>query len=160
MNKRRKIASLGAALAVMLVLGGTAVQAQLVPPPRGTPVPPPRPRAAPAVPPPLAEPATPQQRERWLLERGGTIGDIAAETRGATIVLGGRNVQLPPDSYVDGVVTHVTCGPVRPCPETPFYNIVRGRSRINVEVRSGRIISEHTAPGEDGAFAFLKEALR
>ena len=101
-----------------------------------------------------------QYRQRLLQQGGGRIYDIRDETRGKRITLGGKSVQLPPDAYVDGIVTDSLCAGIRTDCEVPFYNIRRGSSLINVGERSGRVISEHLAPGEERAFDFLKEALR
>lgn len=99
-----------------------------------------------------------QHRQGLLRER--RVRDIRAETQGKPIKLGNKTVQLPPDTYVEGVVTHVMCGGTPAQCETPFYNIRRGRSLINVTVHSGRILSDHPATGEEQAFEFLKRALR
>lgn len=154
----------GAALAAAasVQVGHPVGQAQGLPPPKGTPAP-----VRPAAFPKPAEPRRPgeteeQYRQRALREAnpGGRTYNLAAETRGKAIDVGGRKVQLPPDAYVEGLVTNVLCVPERACPETPFYNIRQGKSLINVAARSGRVISEHVAPGEELAFEFLKEALR
>jgi len=103
-----------------------------------------------------------QYRQRVLdaAKSGGQTFDYARDTRGKPITVGAKTVQLPPDAYVEGITTNVLCVANRPCPETPFYTVRRGGSWINVAVRSGTILAEQTAPGEDHVFDFLKEALR
>lgn len=103
-----------------------------------------------------------QYRERVLdaAKPGHRTGDYARDTRGKPITVGGRTVALPADAYVEGLTTNVLCVPERPCPETPFYTIRRGKSWLNVAVRSGKILAEGPALGEEGAFNSLKEAFR
>jgi hypothetical protein len=68
-------------------------------------------------------------------------------------------VKLPPDAYIAAHIIEIfDCG--NPCPETPIYEIRRGASFLAISERSGRIITERIAPGESGAFDFLKEALK
>jgi hypothetical protein len=67
-------------------------------------------------------------------------------------------VPFPPDAY-DGIVVDVLCaGPG--CPELPLYSIRRGNSSTTVNPKTGALGPEVLAPGEEGAFTFLKEALR
>ncbi len=101
-----------------------------------------------------------RQRVPQAAASGGRPYNIAQETRGVAIIVAGKTVQLPPDAYVEAIVTGVTCGSARSCAETPGYVIGRGHSRIGVAMDSGRILSETTAPGEESFFTFLKEALR
>ena len=165
MKRRRLAAIAGLTLPLVAATGSAAAIRAQAPPPvtvRQTHIgemgrPPPGP---PTAVPTLAGETPEQYRQRLLREGGGKVYDIREETRGKPVTLGGKTVQLPPDAYVDGMVTHVLCGGSPEACETPFYNIRRGRSLINVTVRTGRILSEHIAPGEEGAFDFLKEALR
>jgi hypothetical protein len=103
-----------------------------------------------------------QYRQRVLdtAKSGGQTFDFARDTRGKPIAVGEKTIQLPPDAYVEGMTTNALCVANRPCPETPFYTLRRGGSWINVVVRSGAILAEQTAPGEERVFDFLKEALR
>lgn len=79
------------------------------------------------------------------------------ETAGSVVTLGGRSVQLPPDAYVTGEVTHNNCLP-GPCPETPALIIRRGNSTIYVGIRSGLVddSASQVIPGEAHLFEFLK----
>lgn len=104
-----------------------------------------------------------QLRNRHLAENGARIVNSAQATRGKPITIAGRTVQLPPDAYVAGVASHVSCmypsDPVK-CPKPPHYEIVRGNSSMWIATTSGQIISENLAPGDARAFDFIREALR
>jgi hypothetical protein len=89
-----------------------------------------------------------------------TVVSIADSTRGKPIVIAGKPVLLPPDTYVEAWRTDVVCVEGQLCPETPDYIIVRGNSRISVGAAAGRINYEQVAPGHERAFDFLTEALR
>jgi hypothetical protein len=106
-----------------------------------------RPPRAPDEPPGPAEP----RRE---------IHSSGPATRGAVIHVAGREVQLPPDAFIERSVAAVLCGGGLPCPETPFYILRRGNSTVSVSLRSGARFDEQIAPGEEGAFDFLREATR
>lgn len=89
------------------------------------------------------------------------------ETRGKPIFVVDRVVQLPPDAYVESagfLIGH--CIRVDPqCPQGSLrgnhWLIRRGNSTISVLYSSGAITFRETiALGEEGAFNFLKEALR
>lgn len=75
-----------------------------------------------------------------------------------TIRIKGIDIKLPDDAYVEGLVMEVDVFKGQ-TPELPYYIIVRGSSRISVTERTGRILREVTAPGEENAFDFLKKAL-
>lgn len=82
-------------------------------------------------------------------------------TKGALIVIAGKEIQLPTDVYIAHDVTEVLCvigGP--PCPETPYYMLARGNSTIFVSIPSGIIYEEKIGEGDKEPFAFLKKALR
>jgi len=113
----------------------------------------PRPAPTPA-PPPHApeEPPVPPQP-------GRTIYSSGPNTRGAVIVVAGREVQLPPDAFIERSVATAMCGGVPGCPEAPFYILRRGSSTVGVSQRSGARFDERIAPGEEGAFDFLPEAV-
>ena len=132
----------GAALVAASAAGAAITEAQQVPRPRGTPVP--RAGARPAaVPTPTQMPCeTPAQYRDRVTQtlKPGITHDIATETRGKAINVGGKRVQLPPDAYVEGEVLSVTCVIKDRCPETPFYNIRRGEGKTRAEraaVRKG-----------------------
>ena len=80
-------------------------------------------------------------------------------TKGARIRIADKPVQLPSDAYVGAYIPQVECVRGRICPDPPLYEIRRGSSSITVEARSGAILDERTAPGQEGAFEFLKPAL-
>jgi hypothetical protein len=82
------------------------------------------------------------------------------QTRGATIHVAGRIVQLPPDAYVSAYEPYVQCITGRPCPDAPIYELRREAASLRIEAQSGNIIEEDMVPGDTGAFDFLREALR
>lgn len=81
-------------------------------------------------------------------------------TKGMTITIAGKKIKLPDDAYIAHDVSSVTRSPGKTGPETPYFVIARGNSKILIPQRSGKIYSETIAPGEEGAFNFLKEALK
>jgi hypothetical protein len=81
------------------------------------------------------------------------------QTRGAMILVGGRNVQLPQDTYVSGYEPYVECTVGKPCPDPPIYELRRGPATLRIEARSGTVIEETIVPGDAGAFDFLREDL-
>ncbi len=81
-------------------------------------------------------------------------------TKGMTITIAGKKIKLPDDAYIEYDVSSVTISPGKTGPETPYFVIARGNSRILVPQHSGKIYSETIAPSEEGAFNFLKEALK
>jgi hypothetical protein len=80
------------------------------------------------------------------------------QTRGSTITIAGRQLALPTDAWIESLILAGTCA--GPCPELPLYQIKRGNSTISVGIPTGRINGEQIAPGEEGAFDFLKAALK
>ncbi|MBM3944553.1 MAG: hypothetical protein FJ317_03570 [SAR202 cluster bacterium] len=79
-----------------------------------------------------------------------------------SLTLNGKVVNLPPDVDVAGITVSILCVAGTPCPtdELPFYILRRGDSRADVSEKTGRIALEKVAPGEEGAFDFLREALK
>ena len=71
----------------------------------------------------------------------------------------GLLILLPPDAYIKHYINLVDCVAGEPCPEIPFYVIERGNSTISATARTGKVTGEDIAPGEEGAFDFLKAAL-
>ena len=70
-------------------------------------------------------------------------------------------IQLPPNAYVSAFILSALCkGGAINCPRAPLWVITRGGSTITLEKISGKIVSEKIAPGEEGAFDFIREALR
>ena len=82
------------------------------------------------------------------------------ETAGSTIEVAGKQIKLPPDTYVYAYVIIADCVVGTPCPEPPVYGLKRGGSQVTVEKRSGKLWYETIAPGEVDPFKFLKEGLR
>ncbi len=94
-------------------------------------------------------------------EEAARATDAAAPrqpTRGNLLRIQGRFVQLPADAYVQREITETTCTGSEQCAQIPIYEIVRGNSTVAVSGRSGAILSEEVAPGEEGAFDFLRSA--
>ena len=81
-------------------------------------------------------------------------------TKGMTIPIAGKQIKLPDDAYVEHYVIVGTASPGKVPPPTPYFVIARSNSRVIVPTGSGKIYSETIAPGEEGAFNFLKEALK
>jgi hypothetical protein len=79
---------------------------------------------------------------------------------GGIILIAGKSIRLPDDAYHASTVLTVECRWGQPCPQPPLDTITRGRSRITVSRPTGQIVEEHIAPGEEGAFDWLREALR
>lgn len=97
------------------------------------------------------------------MEESGFISKTPAygpSRKGATIAIKGINIKLPDDAYVEGLVVAATAIAGRQPPETPYYVIVRGDSRVLVTERTGRILKEILASGDENAFDFLKRALQ
>ena len=71
-------------------------------------------------------------------------------------------MRLPPDAFVEFLIEEVLCVFVEgvSCPETPIIVLERWSSTIAVSVNSGKVVEEAIAPGEEGAFDFLKAVLR
>ena len=119
-------------------------------PPVSTPAPPP---AAERLPHPGQRPSLTPEEE---IERRREIGYQTAPRR---IHVAGRDLELPQDVFVEYWIATAVCVVGGPCPEAPYYVIRRGNSTIMVSVRSGTLRDEKIAPGEEGAFDFLKAAL-
>ncbi len=81
-------------------------------------------------------------------------------TKGMTITIANKKIKLPDDAYIKHYATEGIVSPGKTGPETPLYVIARGNSIIVIPKGSGKIYSETIAPGEEGAFNFLKEALK
>lgn len=99
---------------------------------------------------------------RQKVEQGGKwipIKVSGPETKGSTIYIGETAIKLPPDAYVEHFIAHGECIINSPCPRFPLYVIRRGNSTSAISLGSGRIIAENIAPGEAGAFNFLKDKL-
>lgn len=146
-------------VAAVVLAGAAAAGAVQIPPrPPSTPSPAPTSAPAPRTTPNLQEER--RQRAEILQQKPSTVTAVAGpETRGSTIRLAGKVVTLPSDAYVSRYIIEGLCPPGQKCPELPIYEIRRGNSTIMVSAKSGAIIEEKIAPGEEGAFDFLKRAL-
>lgn len=126
-----------------------------VPPP-----PPPPPRHT--FPPPTSYEEALAQVEEARKELGLKPGVLekteGPSTAGGKIVIGKTIIKLPDDAYIDGRVS-ATCGG-GPCPKSPVYGIMRGKSRVVFSGKDGEVSEELIAPGESGAFDFLKDHLQ
>jgi hypothetical protein len=171
-------------LSVLFVIGAAALAAAVRPHPTSVPesaqerqaigpadVPEPVPTAAPVQTAPYEPPGPPRQvptptppplspEEPFGRPRPGTtIYSSGPETRGTVIGVAGRLVQLPPDAYIANSVAFIQC--YEPgCPEAPYYVLRRGESSVGVSRRTGYVFGAEIAPGEEGAFDFLREATR
>jgi hypothetical protein len=131
----------------------------------------PQPPAPPgAVPPPPSH--IPAQRQPLVLEeqeelrqevqqegKGIPIKVSGPETKGSTIYVDKAVIKLPSDAYVEHFIVHGECMVNSLCPQFPLYIIRRGNSTSEISLGSGSIIAETIAPGEAGAFNFLKDKL-
>ena len=100
-------------------------------------------------------------REDIASDRGILIPIAGPKTAGQTISIAGVFIKLPIDAYLNGIVVSGVCtiGDDSPCIFGPFQIIKRGNSTISVSTSTGEIVHEEVAPGEDGAFDFLKDGL-
>jgi hypothetical protein len=99
-------------------------------------------------------------KARATLEHEGRfIKASGPETKGIRLDIAGIDVQLPSDVYVAHYIVHVQCGVGNFCPEAPIYVLQRGKSQISVSKPTGTMFEERIAPGEEGAFDFLREVL-
>lgn len=157
------------------ILGGALILVSLMLPPAEPTVSAPPPTPWPSPPPPqnrlpVARPPEPKTLEESLrlreqLRQGEGRNDVpiavaGPETRGSSIGIKGKTVQLPPDAWVETWMVFATCPIGRVCRETPLYSLRRGESTLVISSPSGIIYEERIAPGEEGAFAFVRDALR
>lgn len=158
---------------VALAAAGMVAEAQQLPPrPVGAPGVVPTPPAALVEkarrlpPPPAARLERDRRAHKNELSAGGRVVDIAVESRGKPVTIAGKQVPLPPDAYVSGVLSSVVCDPVelaargRTCPETPALIIKRGNSTMIVGIATGRVSQETLARGEERSFDFLRVTQR
>jgi len=103
---------------------------------------------------PLPGGATVPTRQSYALTPG-------PQTRGATIRVATRTIQLLPDTYVSAYEPYVQCTVGQSCPDPSIYELRRGAASVRIEAQSGVVVEEDVVvPGETGAFSFLREALR
>lgn len=81
------------------------------------------------------------------------------ETAGSLIVIAGREIQLPADTWVKDRVIYIYCVEGQECPPTPYFVLHRGKSIIEVDA-AGKIWGETISPDEMTPFAFLKDLLQ
>lgn len=89
----------------------------------------------------------------------GTITfDRGPLTRGAEIEIAGRKIRLPNDAEVGGIIQEGI--PIDPSISLdsmlPYIVIFRGQSAIHIHLNTGHVLYGWFAPGEQGAFDFLK----
>ncbi|MBM3948436.1 MAG: hypothetical protein FJ312_04190 [SAR202 cluster bacterium] len=130
-------------------------------PPRELPAPPPSPTPrADTQPIDLREAQAEAQRlrEEFLEQHKDKMFDVS-EIR--TLELRGKAIELPPDVRVTGIISHILCvSPGCSEEELPYIQLERGNSIASVSAKTGRIVEEKIAPGEEGAFDFIREAMR
>jgi hypothetical protein len=161
-NRGRHPSSLVAVFVLILASTATAVTAQQ-PPIRQPSVP--MPVTTPERPNPAQIEATRRPIQIVPTPQRSTVASIADQTRGQRITIAGKAIQLPADAYVRAEVVDALCAPElaaqagKACPEVPAYDIVRGKSRIVVGVKTGRVNWREFAPGEERCFDFLNGML-
>jgi len=116
--------------------------------------------APPALPPPTA-PEPPTRASLPPTDQAAPAQSAAAAgpgqpIGGRIIRISGRIVQIPPDAYVSRELNLLQCPSSTACPEVPMYELVRGGSTATVGGQSGTIYQQEIAPGEEGAFDFLR----
>lgn len=123
--------------------------------------PPPPPVYTPTVDrPPMSLEEERQRRKDEAQQVPGRTSVVAGpETSGSNITVAEIGVQLPANAFVNRYVVQVLCVAGLSCPQTPIYELKRGNSTISVSIPSGIILDEEIAPGEEGAFDFLKEVV-
>lgn len=85
-------------------------------------------------------------------ENGIFIPLTGQETKGKTVALGNRHVELPDDAYVKRYAVTVSCSGTDDCVEEPIVVLVRGNAEAWVGKKSGRILRSH---GDIKAFDFV-----
>ena len=127
--------------------------AAVLPPPPGTPeptvFPTPRPEEL------VTREDLPDLEARGLVTRTVVSGP---STKGAAITVAGKRIKLPDDMYIEAKWLGGICPVGWECPAYPTYVLVRGNSSTEIDSQ-GKVWWEEVAPGEEGAFDFLREAL-
>ena len=124
-------------------------------PPKSTPSPPthiPEPRST-------QDTVTDEERDEVKRRRAYSSQEWGPHTAGTVIEIAGRQVQLPTDVYVEGIVDHVLCVEGESCPNTPIYGLRRGDSRVGIEEHTGQFVPG-SSDSDLAAFDFIQEALR
>ena len=124
---------------------------------------PPPPESRPSPPPNIPEPRSTQdglssEERNEIKARRGTPS-WGSHIAGTVIEIAGRQVQLPTDVYVEGIVDHVLCVEGESCPNTPIYGLRRGDSRVGIEEHTGQFVPG-SSDSDLAAFDFIQEALR
>ena len=120
---------------------------------------PPRPQTLPSPPTPSPDAADIQALYQRLSSEWGVISfeTTVILTPITTKEVAGKKIAIPSDARVFAWLSEAGCFSQSPCPVAPIYGIKRSNSIISVEAQTGRILTETLAPGEEGAFNFLKE---
>jgi hypothetical protein len=173
---RRRLAAVAGGAVAALALGGGALWAQ-GPPPRvptnaqGTPIPPPGARQVGT---PVPEGAskrprgeTPMSPEVMAKAEAQARANRAAavpereHTRGKKVRFGDKDVQLPPDAYLDGggqgLGQRVSDGKWVSVRSTI---VRRGNASASVDERPGKVLHVEEDPARPGQMNFLVEALK
>lgn len=112
----------------------------------------------------LQEEAAAQLKE---MEANAEVWTVAGpETMGSVIQVADKQIQLPPDVYVEAYIIEGECV-AAPCAELPYYLLQYKDSPkdiLGVTVNSGAIVETYKAPEEQRRlrerFAWLEEALK
>lgn len=113
----------------------------------------------------LTSTSTVDEQLRWKdafnnwAEQNGRMKHVAGETtRGSSVVLAGRTIQLPDDVFVkayvvndDGLGQHVETAQ-----HLPFYALQRGHSTIMVAEHTGFVVNLVLDEADDKPFDFLR----
>ena len=120
-----------------------------------TPIPTPAPPTHIPEPRPSQDTITREEREAVKARRG--LPEWGPHTAGTIIEIADRQVQLPEDVHVEGVISEISCIVGDPCVDAPAWVLKRGDLLLAIGKRSGR-----PAPGREipEAFDFLLEAPR
>lgn len=89
------------------------------------------------------------------------LGIKVGELRISSIRVKGKDIAVPEDARITEITVQVLCLAGTSCDsdDVPIYRVERGHSAIAVS-RLGTVFLETVAPGEEGAFEFIREALR
>ncbi len=90
---------------------------------------------------------------------GKRVAASGPETAGTLISVGGKEIRLPADVWVQDYVVEIFCPAGQTCARTPAYELRRGDSSILVDA-DGVFWSEKIEAHPGDQFAFLVEGLK